>query len=906
MEQINVLSESGILKAMENEFYLNWSNCTFTDNSLSAVDVKSKILEFSKFLNSAGKLSLLSYNRSESEEFVPLLLTLKKNIKYILSEIGHSHSEKKYEYICCECNEVINIDSKQNFWACLQNHEHVEYLYSKFLTGTLDTVSESMTDIAEVQDSIYSNPVAGTSNFEFANENTDSGIDNEICEGDHNEVSEFTEKNECKEDDVNNFRFNFVLKYDDAIEIKLYPERLMKTVWKIDRIKEYTIQKTGPFRAVCLLCSCDLVAKTKISKFAIEDHTIGQRHLRNAGSSENVNNLRNYHDFWLNLEATYQSHQVYFKPNFSAFKCVLCNLAVKYEDVLLHIQRDPHKKKVLDLFKKNSNIYYLIELHVQIYGVTMVQVESTDKEVKKEMMTVKPKVRTEKTDSDSSPSSDTKEVKHNIIKSVENFASDNVLDLIPNRFREHIKYLKSKGNMISCDLCKITLLKEIEIIKKHIKLASHVKASNIKPKKYNYYCEICNIKIPDEVAWNSHFNDGPNKHANMAESRKNKTTEYECTKCCTVIYGDDLSLTRHLSVKRGKRSKELKLPEPVNKLFRSKEVIESTANKLTFEANDALRYNQLTKECCTRLEVALGVVFEGCRAYPFGSRISGLGDQYSDLDVFIDTGGMYLGYKNQDALAQVQLVRKAAGILSKHKEEFQDFLQIPTARTPIVKLYHKMTDIECDLSFRHGLSVENTKFLRFCLDLQPITQPFVLLLKKWSQHNNFTEHISTYALALTAIFYLQVNNYLLSVKKLRELNPEPSLVIDGWETIKYTMPLEKMKTFVDPYPHSITNLLKDFFGYYAKFKYSEEVICPLLGRTILKKQFFEGTLPEEMKSYILQLQGEEPEQFRAMSSICIQDPFDLSHNLTKACQPGTLNKFKTFCELSFKLLESTV
>lgn len=78
---------------------------------------------------------------------------------------------------------------------------------------------------------------------------------------------------------------------------------------------------------------------------------------------------------------------------------------------------------------------------------------------------------------------------------------------------------------------------------------------------------------------------------------------------------------------------ELKLPEPVNKLFKSKETVESAANKLAFEANDALRYNQLTRECCLRLETTLGTIFEGCKAYPFGSRISGLGDQV-DIDIF--------------------------------------------------------------------------------------------------------------------------------------------------------------------------------------------------------------------------------------------------------------------------------
>lgn len=95
---------------------------------------------------------------------------------------------------------------------------------------------------------------------------------------------------------------------------------------------------------------------------------------------------------------------------------------------------------------------------------------------------------------------------------MENSASENVLDLIPNRFREYLRYLKKKANMIICELCRITLPTEVDAIKKHIMQTAHVKASNIKPKKYNYYCEICNIKIPDEVAWNSHFVDGPNRY----------------------------------------------------------------------------------------------------------------------------------------------------------------------------------------------------------------------------------------------------------------------------------------------------------------------------------------------------------------------------------------------------------
>nr|XP_023017588.1 speckle targeted PIP5K1A-regulated poly(A) polymerase-like isoform X2 [Leptinotarsa decemlineata] len=504
---------------------------------------------------------------------------------------------------------------------------------------------------------------------------------------------------------------------------------------------------------------------------------------------------------------------------------------------------------------------------------------------------------------------DNKESQHLIVKSVENQKSKNVADWIPHRYREHLQFFKENGNILSCQPCKVNLAKDSEMLKKHIRLSSHQGLSKLLV-RYTFYCEICNVKFTDEVAWNKHFTEGPNRHVLMAESRKSKVTEYECTKCLMVIFGDELSLARHISDRSRKdkknEKKEPQLPEQVKRMFKSVENIEAESMKLLDEANNSLNGKQLTQECCTSLEKALSSVFPGCHVHPFGSRISGLGNEHSDLDVFVDTGDMFLGDKNQDPLAQVQLVRKAAAALTKLREEFQEVCQVPTARTPIVKLYHRKARIECDLSFRHGLSVENTKFIRFCIDIQPITQPFILMLKKWSFYNNLQEHITTYALALLAIFYLQINNYLLSVKKIKELNPAEAQTINGWETINYKMPVHQIKNHVSRYEHSISRLLKDFFDYYSKFDYEKQVVCPLLGYTI-NKNLFEGKgerLPPVMHTYVQQLSSKEPEQFRINSLFCVQDPFDLSHNLTKACQQGIVAKFKNMCGLSWRHLSS--
>lgn len=60
-----------------------------------------------------------------------------------------------------------------------------------------------------------------------------------------------------------------------------------------------------------------------------------------------------------------------------------------------------------------------------------------------------------------------------------------------------------------------------------------------------------------------------------------------------------------------------------------------------------------------------------------------------------------------------------------------------------------------------------------------------------------------------------------------------------------------------------------------------------------------------MNTYIVKLRTEkEPELFRALSPLCVQDPFDLSHNLTKACSDYVVEKFQTLCDLSAKYLAS--
>lgn len=99
---------------------------------------------------------------------------------------------------------------------------------------------------------------------------------------------------------------------------------------------------------------------------------------------------------------------------------------------------------------------------------------------------------------------------------------------------------------------------------------------------------------------------------------------------------------------------------------------------------------------------------------------------------------------------------------------------------------------------------------------------------------------------------------------------------------------------------SVTEILVKFFEFYETFDFETQVICPLLGRVIQKSDFNIRSiqLPEEMSTYVKKLSQPDPELFKNRTAMCLQDPFDLSHNLTKACTETFAKMFKRYCALS--------
>lgn len=67
--------------------------------------------------------------------------------------------------------------------------------------------------------------------------------------------------------------------------------------------------------------------------------------------------------------------------------------------------------------------------------------------------------------------------------------------------------------------------------------------------------------------------------------------------------------------------------------------------------------------------------------------------------------------------AQVNLVKLFAKQFLSNGKEFQNVTEVCDARVPIVKFYHIPTQLNCDVSFKSGLSLFNSKLIWYIFNV---------------------------------------------------------------------------------------------------------------------------------------------------------------------------------------------
>ncbi|XP_017074170.1 uncharacterized protein LOC108109881 [Drosophila eugracilis] len=268
------------------------------------------------------------------------------------------------------------------------------------------------------------------------------------------------------------------------------------------------------------------------------------------------------------------------------------------------------------------------------------------------------------------------------------------------------------------------------------------------------------------------------------------------------------------------------------------------------------------------------------RVFPFGSLVTGLALKESDIDLYLQPCG------EQPPMFHKQLYNKVSNFLRRSKC-FEDIFTIRHARVPIIRCKHQLTGLNIDINMSNPNSTYNSRFVGELMFRDERIRELSLFLKVWAKKLKLIGHgcMTSYCLITMIIVNLQVNRLIPSVKQLQSHCPPVNM-----SGVNYAYSLD----LTPPIPARITTLelIKNFFIYYSTVNFEKSVLSPFLGCCLDKETTLgsPGGFPEyeEQMQLVNDEVGDTTEAFQLERPMCVQDPFELQHNVAKSMSPSNL------------------
>ncbi|KAI4367937.1 hypothetical protein MLD38_016559 [Melastoma candidum] len=261
------------------------------------------------------------------------------------------------------------------------------------------------------------------------------------------------------------------------------------------------------------------------------------------------------------------------------------------------------------------------------------------------------------------------------------------------------------------------------------------------------------------------------------------------------------------------------------------------------------------KQLLALLEKLVNKEWPEARLYIYGSCGNSFGVRNSDIDVCLEI--------QSGDIDKSELLLKLADILQ--SDNLQDVKALTRARVPIVKLMDPVTGISCDICVNNMLAVVNTKLLRDYAQIDVRLRQLAYIVKHWAKSRAVNETyqgtLSSYAYVLMCIHFLQQRRPPI-LPCLQELDTTYSVIVDDVRCAYFDQ-VEKLINFGTRNKENIAQLVWSFFHYWAyQHDYTNTVISVRTGH-LLSKQSKDWTRRIGNDRHL----------------ICIEDPFDTSHDL---------------------------
>eukprot|EP01137_Pigoraptor_chileana_P034910 Opistho-2@28163 len=291
-----------------------------------------------------------------------------------------------------------------------------------------------------------------------------------------------------------------------------------------------------------------------------------------------------------------------------------------------------------------------------------------------------------------------------------------------------------------------------------------------------------------------------------------------------------------------------------------------------------------------RLQTLVSRHWPNASLHVYGSSANNFGLKACDMDVCL--------MNDADEKAQATMVKKLARML--RKDRMSDVLPLPKARVPIVKFRDPSSGICCDICINNRLALHNTRLLQTYSTIDARVVSLARVVKYWAKRRQINEPymgtLSSYAFVLLVIYYLQTRPVPV-LPCLQSLTPPgqssiPEVDVDGHDCYFFdSIPALRQYGFGDAVngnTETLGDLLAGFFKYFAHdFDYHDSVVCVKTGRLASKAD----------KEWSLKNNSRTDRYW-----ICIEDPFELTHNLGRVVDKNTLFEIRGEFMRGYRLL----
>uniref|UniRef100_A0A8D8VDV0 Terminal uridylyltransferase 7 n=1 Tax=Cacopsylla melanoneura TaxID=428564 RepID=A0A8D8VDV0_9HEMI len=343
--------------------------------------------------------------------------------------------------------------------------------------------------------------------------------------------------------------------------------------------------------------------------------------------------------------------------------------------------------------------------------------------------------------------------------------------------------------------------------------------------------------------------------------------------------------------------------------LQSEKCIREQVNNLMSVFEECKRSKVAENSLLRDLSLTVKNIYPNHKLHVFGSRATGQALPDSDYDIFCDvTGNEYIRGINHTH--QATCVEKVAAALKKSAAQrgtvFTTVLSLTRTRVPIVKVFHKPTQMNCDISFKDGTSMENTHLLNMYLSLDSRVAWVLAAVKLWAHYNHIqgSSYFTSHGLTWLLLFYLMKVGVVPPVMQVQS-STVPK-IINNWD-VSFQTP----KSWCSRNTDSSVQLLTNFFAWLAHTDFSSYCLCTFTGEQIAKdsmtninwmKSYNKGLFKNWAQRILMKrprsrwnLSSYDMIETNGKSGLCVQDPFEHSKNVTKAVKGA---KFVNFLQLS--------